>query len=592
VFPVLFIIARCATLLAGFIERLDATTLAVLVLLPGIAELALYVTARRWLLPALPDWLQVAAATTANVAYALLIVTDLRVFAAFHRPLDLVLYREGIAAMPVATMLSLFSWFDWSIMGVALLSVFVRRSVRVPQSVPARLPLAVAAATCIVGAFTLPGALPGYAAISAVLRIPAVAALRFAEKNTTTLVASKAAHFDPLPAELPREMHAGKTAGRNTPNILFIVLESTGARYVFDASLTLAGKGVPMPLLHKLRGESLYLARHYATANSSPRALFSLFTGLYPEPSDEFFSLKKGLRIKTWNRYLPEHRGLVVTPCVTEWYFPNGLFRNNGLREIVGKNQLNFRESRTEPADARNEIQTADYFAARLKTLEQPFFSVYISFAPHYPYHDYGPEWRVTAGRSRLDRYVDNLRLLDEQLKKFFDALAQRGSLGNTVVVLVGDHSEAFKQHPGNYIHSLHSYEENLAVPALIWYPARLRPREITFPTSHVDIGPTLLDLLEIAHNPRDFQGISVLRAYTRPHIFAYGNEGTITVYTQQLRKIQRLRDASCRIFDLKNDSAEKMPLACHAGDTSFESASQYAAGQMVLLQRLQSANP
>ena len=263
-----------------------------------------------------------------------------------------------------------------------------------------------------------------------------------------------------------------------------------------------------------------------------------------------------------------------------------------GLREIIGKSQLSFGESRTEPADARNEIQTADYFAARLKTLQEPFFSVYISFAPHYPYHDYGPEWRITPGRSRLDRYVDNLRLLDEQLKKFFSALQQRGSLNNTIVVLVGDHSEAFKQHPGNYIHSLHSYEENLAVPAMIWYPARLRPREINFPTSHVDLGPTLLDLLEIGHNPRDFQGVSVLRNYRRPHIFAYGNEGTITVYTNEFRKVQRLRDTSCRMFDLQTDAAEKQPLACDSGADSLESATKYAAGQMVLLQQLQNKNP
>ncbi|HNJ64832.1 MAG TPA: sulfatase-like hydrolase/transferase [Turneriella sp.] len=591
-FPVLFIISRFATLFAGLSERLDGVTLALLVFLPGIAELALYLAIRRWLSPAIPPRFLAVAATLANAAYAFLIVTDLRVLAAFHRPLDLPLYREGTAAMPVGTMLGLFHWYDWSIIALSLVSILVRRPVSVPQMIPSKIALAMAAATCAVGAFTLPGAVPGYAAISPVLRIPAVAALHVAEKNTTTLVASKPAHFDPLPAGLPREMHIGRNADKNTPNILFVVLESTGARYVFDQSLTLAGKGVPMPFLQKLRGESLYLARHYATANSSPRALFSLFTGLYPEPSDEFFSLKRGLRIKTWNRFLAEHRGLVVTPCVTEWYFPNGLFRNNGLREIIGKSQLSFGESRTEPADARNEIQTADYFAARLKTLQEPFFSVYISFAPHYPYHDYGPEWRITPGRSRLDRYVDNLRLLDEQLKKFFSALQQRGSLNNTIVVLVGDHSEAFKQHPGNYIHSLHSYEENLAVPAMIWYPARLRPREINFPTSHVDLGPTLLDLLEIGHNPRDFQGVSVLRNYRRPHIFAYGNEGTITVYTNEFRKVQRLRDTSCRMFDLQTDAAEKQPLACDSGTDSLESATKYAAGQMVLLQQLQNKNP
>ncbi|GAB4440440.1 MAG: hypothetical protein OHK0011_22960 [Turneriella sp.] len=350
VFPVLFVIARLATLFTGLSERLDGITLALLVLMPGVAELALYLSVRRWVTRSLPPVVQTVAALIANILYAILIVTDLRVIAAFHRPLDLPLYREGTAAMPVTTMFGLLHWYDWGIIAVALLSVFIRRTVPVPQLLPAKHRLALAAVTCVVGVFTLPDAMPGYAAISPLLRIPAVALLHVVEKNSPSLVASKPAHFDPLPFGLPREMHIGRSADKNTPNILFIVLESTGARYVFDPSLTFKDKGVPMPFLQKLRGESLYLAQHSATANSSPRALFSLFTGLYPEPSDEFFSLKKGLRIKSLNRYLPEHRGLVVTPCVTEWYFPKGLFRNNGLREIIGKSQLSF--------------------AARLKTLQ------------------------------------------------------------------------------------------------------------------------------------------------------------------------------------------------------------------------------
>lgn len=591
-FLALFISARIATLIVGFSERLDGTTLALLIVLPGIAELTLYVALRSFLIPAIPSRGLPVAATIANIAYAFLIATDLRVLMAFHRPLDLPLYREGVEAMPIGTMLSLFTWYDWCYIGLALPSFLIRRPVRMVRFVSAKLALLLVAATCAVGAYTLPGGIPGYTAISPVLRIPTVAVLHFAEKHNPKLAALKPAYFDPLPVGLPRELHSGKKPDKHTPNILLIVLESTGARYVFNESLTLPGKGVPMPFLQKLKGESLYLAHHYATANSSPRALFSLFTGLYPEPSDEFFSLKKSLRIKTWNRLLPEHRGLVVTPCVTEWYFPLGLLRNNGFSEIIGKSQLNFGQSHTEPADARNEIQTAEYFALRLKTLPEPFFSVYISFAPHYPYHDYGPDWRITPGRSRLDRYVDNLRLLDEQLKKFFSALQQRGSLHKTVVVLVGDHSEAFKQHPGNYIHSLYSYEENLAVPAIIWFPAKLRPREVHFPTSHVDLGPTVLDLLEIGHNPRDFQGISVLRDYPRRHIFAYGNEGTITVYTRDWKKIQRLRDGKCRVFDLNSDAEEKLPLACDPADDSFDFASSYANGQLAFLKELQSKSP
>ena len=131
--------------------------------------------------------------------------------------------------------------------------------------------------------------------------------------------------------------------------------------------------------------ESLYLSRHYSPSNTSPRALFSIFTGHYPEVSADFFSLKRGLKIRGWNTLLPAETRFLVTPCATEWYFPNGLFRNNGISEIIGKSRLDIPERLTEPSDSRNEIQSADYFAKRLETAKQPFFSVYISFAPHYP---------------------------------------------------------------------------------------------------------------------------------------------------------------------------------------------------------------
>lgn len=577
VFIVLFILARLVTLLIGMSEAIELRTIFVLLIAPGFTEWALHSLLVRRFSKKTPP---IFPRTIGNLAYALLIIIDLRVLTAFHRPLDLSLFSEGISAMPIETMLRLLRWHDWLFIAIALLTPLAKIPLRLPLF--AKNAYALSALLFSWGtAFALPEMVPGYTAISPVLRLPALAIFHTAQNFTTALTASQKTLFDPLPGDVPRALHSER---KDMPNILFIVLESTGMRYVFDPELALPSKGVPMPFMHKLKSESLFLARHHATANSSPRALFSLFTGLYPEPVDEFFSLKRSLKIKTWNRYLPPHRALVVTPCFVEWYFPLGLFRNNGITEIIGRNQLHFRENWTAPAEARNEIQTADYFAARLKEIDEPFFAVYISFAPHYPYHDYGPAWHIARGDSRLSHYVNNLRLLDEQLKKFFTALESRRVLRNTVVVIVGDHGEAFEQHPGNYIHSLYSYEENLWVPALIWYPEKLQPREVTRLTSHVDIGPTLLDLLQIPHRPRDFQGISVLRNYGRRFTFAYGNEGTITVYGEEADKLQRLRDGSCRVFALDFDPQEKNPLPCAAQSLPFKLASGYAAGQMALL--------
>lgn len=592
VFPVLFLLARSVTLVIGLKENMEVVPLVLVLTVPAAMEIALYLAVLRWVRPRIVPRFSRAADLLANLVYAFLLITDMRVLGAFQRPLDLALLSEGTAAMSAATMLSLLSWLDLVFISIALLTVFVPQHRFFFHYMPRTLHACGVSLLLLAAAHVaLPGsALPAYATASPVLRIPGLLAVQGLASLTggiTTLSAAAPLRFDPRPAGLPAAYHAGRIAGKETPNILFIVLESTGSRYVFDEKLTLPGAGVPMPFLKKLSRESLNLTHHYATANSSPRALFSLFTGLYPEPADEFFSLKRGLKIKTWSAYFKDHKSLLVTPCATEWYFPNGLFRNNGLTEIIGKSKLNFSETRTEPTDARNEIQSADYFAERLRTLAEPFFSVYISFAPHYPYHDYGPEWRITAGRSRLDRYVDNLRLLDAQLQKFFTVLEKRGVLKNTVVVLVGDHSEAFKQHPGNYIHSLHSYEENLAVPAMIWSPGRIMPRDISEPTSHVDIGPTVLDLLGIGHAPADFQGVSLLRHADRRHIYAYGNEGTVTVYDRALRKTQRLKNAACRQFDLQTDAAEIQPQSCEKNSEAYRNATAFAAAQLPFLQQL-----
>ena len=539
-----------------------------------------------------------AADTFANLAYALILMMDLRVLTAFRRPLDLTLVREAVSALPILTMLKLMSTRDILFIGLALLTptvpwfngIFRFPAFKLPKL---RLKNPRLSQVAVAGLVLLPLFAGRWAPQIAapIVRVPGLVALSqlHMPSGLGAEPVTGLQRFEPNGNGLPEIYHKGSTGIAAKTNVLVLVLESTGARYVFDESLTRPGAGKPMPFLHSLAAKSLYLNRHYATANSSPRALFSLFTGLYPEPAVDFFSLKRGLRIRGWNTYLAAVTSFLVTPCTTEWYFPMGLFKNNGFSEVIGKDQLNFAENRTEPSEARNEDQSGDYFAARLAKTPEPFIASYVSFAPHYPYHDYGPRWHITTGTSRLDRYVDNLRLLDAQLQKFFTVLEKKGSLKNTVVVIVGDHSEAFKQHRGNFIHSLHSYEENLAVPALVYYPAGIAPATVEIPTSHVDFGPTLLDLLKVEHSPRDFQGTSLLRPTNRDFIYAYGNEETVTVYAQDLSKTQRLKTGACRVFDLKSDPGEQQQKNCEAISKALAAAVAYKTHQLPWLEKLHS---
>lgn len=554
-------------------------------------EILCYALLRRYALPVVG--LNLLPAFAASLVFALTAAGDLAVFAAFQKPLDMGLMSEGSSAMPVSTMISLLTWWQWALILMPVALLLWRLAGFGYHQLPAfqsseRYSLAAALVFALTGFAAYPA--DRFLVLPAILRLPVLTlAQTFSRGESSALHAAGNKDAPVGPAfhpEKPAVLHAG---GKNPKtNIVFIVLESTGSRYVFDEKLTKPGQGVPMPYLKKLSGESLYLTRHYATANSSPRALFSIFTGLYPEPAEEFFSLKRTLAIRTLNKFTDVVSQWLVTPCATEWYFPTGLFRNNGLTEIIGKSRLVFPQNLTEPSDARNEIQAADYFTSRLKTAAEPFFAVYISFAPHYPYHDYGDPWRIAPGSTRLDRYVNNLRLLDKQVEKFMLVLEKRGILSNTAVVIVGDHSEAFKQHKGNYIHSLHSYEENLAVPALIHYPQRIKPGEINTATSHVDLVPTLLDALAIEHSPRNFQGESLLRPLTRKYIYAYGNEGTVTAYQNSGLKLQRLKNGECRYFDLVKDSDEAFPQNCEPSHDAFVSADTYYRSQLAVLQNLQ----
>ena|GEM_PF-6353459 len=592
----LFLISRIVMVVAVRADHIELNLALPLIAVSSVFEVILRQMALRFI-STWPDGAQVTAATAGNLFYAICLVTDLRVLAAFGRPLDLQLYREGAAAMPVATVLSLLTLRDWLFIAAALLTPFkmlLWNRYREASFVPLRHRFAVysaASLSVIVGAFAYAAPLSNL--VPSVLRVPALVALNMLGSSPAALAAANRVE-KPLSLKLTKSrlpaVYHDENLLQNKTNVLVLVLESTGSRYVFDESLTLPGRGVPMPFLQKLSRDSLYLSRHYSPSNTSPRALFSIFTGQYPEVSSEFFSLKRGLKVRGWNTYLPAEMRFLVTPCATEWYFPNGLFRNNGFSEIIGKSRLDIPERRTEPSDARNEIQSADYFAKRLETAKEPFFSVYISFAPHYPYHDYGPDWKVARGEKRLDQYVNNLRLLDAQIEKFFTALKKRGILERTVVVIAGDHSEAFYQHKGNYIHSLFSYEENLAVPALIYYPAGIQPRVVSRVTTHADLGPTVLDLMKIKHAPAEFQGESLLRNENRDHVFAYGNEATVSVYGKDGIKLQLMKSGTCHIFDLKTDATESKPLPCTGYEALLAAAKQFVAGQTPHLTNLQAA--
>jgi hypothetical protein len=360
-------------------------------------------------------------------------------------------------------------------------------------------------------------------------------------------------------------------------NLVVFVMESVGTRYIFDTS---HGNRMPMPFLYRLSKESWYLRKHLTTSNVSTKAVFSLFSGLYDFFGKQDFGTLRGMKVPSVFDFLEgNYESFLVTPTSLEWYFPTAFFKNTGLRELYSYENLNFRIKEELNSVgrymARDEIQTVDFFIQRMEKAKEPFMGIYISFVAHFPYFDYGEDYRIRETDGRLiSRYYNNLNLLDQMIKRIHDCLEERGLLARTIFVIVGDHGQAFGQHHlNNYMHYRYSYSENLETPAFIYQPALFKPRTFESPTSHVDILPTLLEAMGVSYNPGLFDGESLFHdPLRRTYLFFYGYEGSISSLDTDLIEVQQsLKENRCRVFDLKVDPDEMKPLDCTSYPLQFE---------------------
>ncbi len=149
---------------------------------------------------------------------------------------------------------------------------------------------------------------------------------------------------------------------------------------------------------------------------------------------------------------------------------------------------------------------------------DQPFFAICWTDQTHDPYLS-GKGDQVRA-MSDFERYLAVLEETDAQLGRLFAELRARGLADDTIVIVTGDHGEAFGEWHGQRGHAWSVYEEETHVPFMIWNP-RLFPEGGRVETigGHVDLNPTLADLLGVIP-PREWQGHSLFDPARPPRAY------------------------------------------------------------------------
>ena len=116
----------------------------------------------------------------------------------------------------------------------------------------------------------------------------------------------------------------------------------------------------------------------------------------------------------------------------------------------------------------------------------------------------------LTTAERTIDLYDGEIRYTDTLIEEVFSALKANGLYDNTLVIITADHGEQLGQH-GMYGHAgLH--EANIKLPLIMWAPHRLPAgKRIPGCAGHVDIVPTILDLLGASRLPSNLAGRSLM---------------------------------------------------------------------------------
>ena len=301
----------------------------------------------------------------------------------------------------------------------------------------------------------------------------------------------------------------------NGRNVVLIVLESTSARY-----LGLHGAvRDPMPTLTELARRAIVFESAYAVYPESVKGLFSTLCSRYPA-----FNVPVEVHARAPCASLAE--SLAETGYRTA-IFHSGRFGYLGMTSMIEGRGFDVREDAgaigghvrssfgvDEPSTVRRMLEWIDSLQSGGR-----FFLMYLPVAGHHPYAI--PEGRGPfEGAGDFDRYLNALHHGDAALRVFIDGLRARHLDDRTLLVIQGDHGEAFGQHADNVAHSLFIYDENVRIPYLIAAPGLItEPVRIRRVASAVDTTPTILDLLG-QEAAVEHQGVSLLKPEPRPAYF------------------------------------------------------------------------
>lgn len=294
----------------------------------------------------------------------------------------------------------------------------------------------------------------------------------------------------------------------NRPNILLLTLES------IRASATSPYNDSPIiryltPNLHELSQAGTLVKHAYSTNPHTSKALVGIFCGQFPRKEMEITeSDPKGLPVACVPKLLAQagYETAFFQSALGAFENRHGLTSNMGFQESYTQEQLPNRKYKKLSYVGMDDyvmLQPTIDWMKKQSARGKPFFAGLLTVVSHHPYST--PETRKIFHsyespflKNTFAAYLSSVTYTDRFIGDLMRRMQQAGLLKNTIVIITGDHGEAFAEH-GPVFHNGTPHEEGMKVPLILYSPDLLpTPRQIDGLRSHLDLLPTILELTGI----------------------------------------------------------------------------------------------
>lgn len=344
-------------------------------------------------------------------------------------------------------------------------------------------------------------------------------------------------------------------------NVLLVVLESAGAEY-FDLY---GGKYHITPNLNKYASTARIFDNMYANSPASNKSLVSILCSQYPWVSYKSLTQEHpDLKRESISSQLKKvgYRTSYLTSADSK--FQNGnIFLSHrefdvleDFSKIKCNQQFQFNNNSYKNGSGMDDNCIVNRFENWLdEDKTKPFFSMIWTNQGHYPYFVTGEEVNYGVENPDLNRYLNTIHHYDQVIGALMAALEQRKLTSSTLVIIVGDHGEAFGRHK-QFGHATKLYEENIKIPMLLIHPDLRGERDSSL-AELKDIASTALPLVGIK-NPESWQGRNLLESQNNEafffapwsdYLFAYRQGNMKYIFDETNEKIE--------VYNLKTDPTE-----------------------------------